>query len=116
MGSERATQSVPTRLLLTRIPDSWSWMRSDLLVRLLPFTVAYAVIYIASSRSSWLGLGPGNLPAQLGFDGVAPPVQFGGAAPGADWLLGRRGQLRVPAAPALRLSRAGGYSLMSTRV
>src|SRR2546430_3058207 len=26
-----------TRLVLTRIPDSWAWVRTDLLIRLLPF-------------------------------------------------------------------------------
>src|SRR5437879_10194506 len=110
MGSERATQSVPTRLLLTRIPDSWSWMRWDLLVRLLPFTVAYAVIYIASSRSAWLGLGPGNLTAQLVFAAVASPVMFGAAAAVLPWLTRRRGAVRVPGGPGRAAVRAGFYA------
>jgi len=79
MGSAGATPNVPTRLLLTHIPDSWSWMRPDLLVRLLPFTAAYAVIYVASNRSAWLGLEPGNLTAQLVFAAVAAPLMFGAA-------------------------------------
>jgi len=38
----------PTRLVLTGIPDSWAWMRPDLVIRLLPFTVACVVVYLVA--------------------------------------------------------------------
>src|SRR2546429_1885287 len=80
MVSGTATQKTPTRLVLTRIPDSWAWMRPDLLVRLLPFTVAFVVAYAWSGGAHWLGLGLGNLLAPPGFAvGAAPaPVLAAG--------------------------------------
>ena len=74
-------------------------MRPDLLVRLLPFTAAYAAIYVASNRSAWLGLEPGNLTAQLVFAAVSAPLMFGAAAAVQLWLTRRRGALSVPAGP-----------------
>src|SRR2546430_10535307 len=108
MGSEGATLRVPTQLLLTRIPDSWSWMRPDLLIRLLPFTAAYAVIYIASNRAAWLGLEPGDLEAQLVFAAVAVPLMFGAATAVQLWLTRRRGAVSVPA--------GGGGTALPARV
>jgi len=86
-------------------------MRSDLIVRLLPFTVAYAVIYITSKRSAWLGLETGNLTAQLVFAAVAAPVMFGAAAAVQLWLTRRRGALSVPAGPDDAAFQAGFYAL-----
>src|SRR5207237_10530060 len=80
MVSGTATQKTPTRLVLTRIPDSWAWMRPDLLVRLLPFTVAYTIAYGASGSAGWLGLGFGNLAAQLVFAALAAPAMVAAAA------------------------------------
>ncbi|HEY0829612.1 MAG TPA: CPBP family intramembrane glutamic endopeptidase [Candidatus Dormibacteraeota bacterium] len=111
IGSDRATQRLPTRLLLTRIPDSWRWMRPDIVVRLLPFTAAYAVIYIASDRAGWLGLGSGRLGAQLVFAAVAAPVMFFAAALVQLLLTRRRGTLSVPAGPADAAFQAGFYLL-----
>jgi len=51
--------------VLTRIPDSWAWMRPDLLVRLMPFAIAFGVACAWSGGAGWLGLGPGNLTVQL---------------------------------------------------
>ena len=76
MGSAPAKTRVPTRVALTRIPDSWAWMWSDILLRLLPFAAAYAVAYRLSGGASWLGLSAGNLGAQLLFAGVAAPLMF----------------------------------------
>src|SRR5438132_571767 len=59
MGSEIATPKAPTRLELTRIPDSWAWMRPDIVIRLLPFTAAFAiatatyVLYHRLGRWTW---------------------------------------------------------------
>src|SRR2546425_441678 len=94
MVSGTATQKTPTRLVLTRIPDSWAWMRPDLLVRLLPFTVAYTIAYAASGSAGWLGLGFGNVAAQLIFAVAAVPAMFVAAVvvqrllPGPPSLLG----------------------------
>src|SRR5260370_26976004 len=97
MGAEAVTPRAPTRLELTRIPDSWAWMRPDLLVRLLPFTAAFVVAYLASGRAGWLGLGAGRVGAQLGFAAIAAPLMFAAAVAVQRWLTRRRGALLVPA-------------------
>jgi membrane protease YdiL (CAAX protease family) len=72
-------------------------MWSDVLVRLAPFTVVYAVVYVASKRAGWLGLSTGDLPVQLLFALVAVPVMFVAAVAVQLWLTRRRGALSVPA-------------------
>src|SRR5256885_15996695 len=101
MVSGTATQKTPTRLVRTRIPDSWAWMRPDLLVRLLPFTVAYTIAYAASGRGGWLGLGFRNVPAQVVFAVAVVPAMFRAAVVGQLLLSRRRGARPEPA-------RAGG--------
>ena len=86
-------------------------MRPDLLIRLLPFTAAYAVIYIASNRAAWLGLEPGDLEAQLVFAAVAVPLMFGAATAVQLWLTRRRGALSVPAGADDAAFQAGFYAL-----
>jgi membrane protease YdiL (CAAX protease family) len=106
-----ATQTPSTRLLLTRIPDSWAWVRIDILVRLLPFTAAYAVAYGLSGGGGWLGLGAGNLAWQLLFALVAVPVMFAAAAWVQLQLTRRRGALSVPAGAADAWFQAAFYAL-----
>ena len=98
-----------TRIVPTRIPDSWAWVRTDLPIRLLPFTAAYLVAYAAGGRPRWLGLEPGDLWVQLGFAAVAAPVMFAAAAAVQLWLTRRRGALLVPADGADALFQAGFY-------
>ena len=81
----------------TSIPDSWAWMRPDLLVRLAPFAAAYAVAYHLTGGARWLGFGPGRIEAQLAFGLVAAPLMFGAAVTVQLWLTRRRGALSVPA-------------------
>src|SRR5439155_857718 len=89
MRSAMATPKTPTQLLLTRIPDSWAWMRPDLVIRLLPFTAAFVIAYSAYGvyhrlgRWTWsaafatglvgirLGLAYGLLPGPLSLVGVS---------------------------------------------
>ena len=97
MDSATATPPPSTRLVLTRIPDSWAWMRPDLLVRLMPFAIAFGVAYAWSGGAGWLGLGPGNLTVQLVFAAVAAPTMFAAAAAVQLRLTRRRGTLLVPA-------------------
>ncbi|HYL08564.1 MAG TPA: CPBP family intramembrane glutamic endopeptidase [Candidatus Udaeobacter sp.] len=111
MTSAAATQTTPTRLSLTRIPDSWAWMRPDLLVRLAPFTAAFLVAYVVSRHGPWLGLGAGDVSAQLVFAVVAVPVMFGAAVATQWWLTRRRGALNVPADGADALFQAGFYAV-----
>jgi membrane protease YdiL (CAAX protease family) len=101
----------PTRLVLTRIPDSWKWMRPDLLVRLLPFALAFAVAYLLASRPGWLGLGPGRLEVQLLFGLLAAPLMFAAATVAQLWLTQRRGALSVPAGGGDAWFQAGFYGL-----
>src|SRR5436309_15223462 len=88
---------VPTRLVVTRIPDSWAWMRPDLLLRLLPFSAAFLAAYLLMSRPPWLGLATGQLGVQLVFGLAGAPLMFVAAVIVQLWLARRRGALSVPA-------------------
>ena len=83
--------------MLTRIPDSWAWMWSDILIRLLPFGAAYAIALRVTGGAAWLGFGVGNLPVQLLFAAIAAPLMFVAAAAVQLWLTRRRHALSVPA-------------------
>jgi len=72
-------------------------MRPDLLVRLMPFAIAFGVACAWSGGAGWLGLGPGNLTVQLVFAAVAAPTMFAAAAAVQLRLTRRRGTLLVPA-------------------
>ncbi len=72
-------------------------MRPDILVRLLPFAVAFAIGYVVSKQASWLGVSTGNLAAQLAFAAAGAPIMFVAAAVVQLWLTRRRGALLVPA-------------------
>jgi membrane protease YdiL (CAAX protease family) len=105
------TQKVPTRLRMTRIPDSWAWMWPDILIRLAPFTIAYAAAVVLSGRAAWLGLSLGDLPAQILFAVVAVPVMFGAAAAVQLVLTRRRGALSVPSGPGDAWFQAAFYAV-----
>ncbi len=97
MTVDAPTPITSTRLRLTRIPDSWAWMWPDVLVRLLPFTAAFAIAYAASGRAAWLGFTLGDVATQLVFAAVATPVMFVAATATQWWLTRRRGALNAPA-------------------
>jgi membrane protease YdiL (CAAX protease family) len=105
------TRKVPTQLRLTRIPDSWAWMWPDMLVRLAPFTIAYAAAVVLSGRAAWLGLSLGDLPAQILFAVVAVPVMFVAAVAVQLALTRRRGALSVPAGPGDAWFQAAFYAV-----
>jgi membrane protease YdiL (CAAX protease family) len=90
----------PTRLALTRVSDSWAWMRTDLAVRLLPFAGIYGTVLLLTSRAAWLGFSLGDLRAQLVFAVIATPAAFAAAVGIQLWLTRRRGALSVPSGPA----------------
>ena len=73
-------------------------MWPDVLMRLVPFTLAYAAAAVLSKRAAWLGLGVGSMSVQLLFAAVAVPVMFAAAVAVQLWLTRRRGALSVPAA------------------
>lgn len=98
-----------TRLVLTRIPDSWAWVRTDVVVRLIPFTVAYLAAYAASGRAPWLGLQFGDVAVQLVFAAVGVPFMFVAATAVQFWLTRRRGALAVPADAADAAFQAAFY-------
>jgi CAAX prenyl protease-like protein len=87
---------LPIRIVLTRIPDSWTWMWPDLRTRLLGFAVVVAAVEVIW-RPSWLGLSLGNLTAQLLFATVAAPILFVAAMFVQLRLARRRGAISVPA-------------------
>ena len=59
---------------MTDIPDSWAWMAPDFLLRLLPFAAASVVVELVW-RPSWMGIGTGDLSAQLTFALLARMLQ-----------------------------------------
>jgi membrane protease YdiL (CAAX protease family) len=111
MTSGSTTLRSATRLVATNIPDSWAWMRTDLLVRIAPFMAAYAIAYAALSRPAALGLGVGRPGVQLVFAAAAAPFLFLAAAAVQLWLTRRRGALSVPANARDAWFQAGFYVL-----
>src|SRR5438132_14278445 len=93
-----ASTRTPTQVVLTDIPDSWAWMAPDSLMRLLPFAATSVVVELVW-RPSWMGIGTGDLRAQLTFALLATPVAFAAGALGQRWLASRRGWLSVLSAP-----------------
>ena len=104
------TSKTATRLVLTRIPDSWSWMKSDLLFRLAPFAAVCAAVALIW-KQAWLGFGPGRLGVQLLFGAISAPVMFAAAAAVQLWLTRRRGALSVSANADDAWFQAGFYLL-----
>jgi membrane protease YdiL (CAAX protease family) len=100
-----------TRLVLTRIPDTWAWMRQDLLIRIAPFALAFAAVAALASRPAWLGLAPGRLIDQLVFGLVAAPIMFVAAMLAQLWLARRRGALSAPGGAGDASFQAGFYAL-----
>src|SRR5438105_4611572 len=96
------------RIVLTHIPDSWAWMRPDLLIRILPFTAIAAGVEILW-RPTWLGVSSGRLGVQLTFAVAATPVLFVAATLVQLWLTRRRGAISVPANRADAWFQAGFY-------
>ncbi|HEY2437859.1 MAG TPA: CPBP family intramembrane glutamic endopeptidase [Solirubrobacteraceae bacterium] len=82
-----------------------------MLVRLAPFTVAYAAAVVLSGRAAWLGLSLGELPAQILFALVAVPVMFVAAVAVQLALTRRRGALSVPAGAGDAWFQAGFYAV-----
>src|SRR6266851_2807925 len=104
------TSHLPTRTVLTRIPDSWAWMAPDLLRRLLPFALVVAAAEIGW-RPSWLGVSLGRTGAQLAFAAIAAPLLFVAATLVQLCLARRRGALSVPAGGGDAWFQGGYYAL-----
>ena len=99
MTSGPTTFHRSTRLILTDVSDSWAWIRTDLLVRILPFAVAFAIAFALMPHRAALGLSAGSLGLQLRFAAVAAPLMLGAAVWVQLRLTRRRGALSVPANP-----------------
>jgi membrane protease YdiL (CAAX protease family) len=111
MTSEPGTVTHSTRVVSTDIPQSWAWMRPDLLVRIAPFVAVYAAVYLLVARHASLGFSLGRLDVQLLFAAVAAPLLFVDAALAQLWLTRRRGVLNVPANASDAWFQAGYYAL-----
>jgi membrane protease YdiL (CAAX protease family) len=109
MTSGSASLKRSTRLVLTDVLDSWAWIRTDLLVRILPFVVAFAIAYELIPHHTALGLSAGSLGFQLLFAAVAAPSMFAAAVWVQLRLTRRRGALSVPANPRDAWFQAGFY-------
>jgi len=86
--------------MLTRIPDSWAWMWPDVLIRLIPFGLAYGIAYRVTGGARWLGWSSGAVHAQVLFAAIGAPLLFAAAVAVQGALTRRRGALRVPSGPA----------------
>jgi membrane protease YdiL (CAAX protease family) len=104
MGSTKAA----TRVALTAIPDSWRWMKPDLVTRLLPFAAACTLAQVIW-KPRWLGFSGGDVRAQLIFGLAAAPVLFVTATLVQLVLSRRRGALSAPAGPADASFQAAFY-------
>lgn len=100
----------PVEVVATRVADSLSWIRPDLVQRLLPFAAAVAVVYTIW-RPSWVGLTVGDPAVQLGFGLLGLPAMFGLGAALQLLLSRRRGSLRVPDKPDAIVQ--GGYYVIN---
>jgi membrane protease YdiL (CAAX protease family) len=107
---ERAAAARAFHLRLTPASESWTWMRGDLWLRLGPFAVAVAAAWLLW-RPGWLGLGTGDLRAQLELGAVGCPALFLGAVVLQAAVSRRRGALRVPAGAGDAGLEAGYYVL-----
>lgn len=86
-------------------------MLPDLLIRILPFAVVFAAVYVLASRPAWLGAAPGLIAEQLAFGLVAAPIMFFAALLAQLGLARRRGALSVPADGGDAWFQAGFYAL-----
>jgi len=86
-------------------------MRTDLLVRLLPFAAVYALAYRWTGGARWLGWTVGSMQAQVVFAVVAAPLMFVAAVAVQRWLTRRRGALSVPASGGDAWFQAAFYAL-----
>jgi membrane protease YdiL (CAAX protease family) len=86
-------------------------MRQDLLMRILPFALLFAVAYVLASRPAWLGVAAGQVAYQLGFGLVAAPIMFVAAMLAQLWLARRRGALSIPDGGGDAWFQAGFYAL-----
>ena len=64
-----------TRVITTSIPDLWAWVAPDLVRRILPFATSCLLVWFIF-RPAWIGFGPGDLRAQLGFAAIGAPAGF----------------------------------------
>jgi membrane protease YdiL (CAAX protease family) len=111
MTSEPTTVMASTRVVSTNIPDSWAWMRPDLVVRIGPFVAVYLAVLLLDTRRAPLGFSVGRLEMQLVFGAVAAPLLFLAAAAAQLLLTRRRGVLNVPANARDAWFQAGYYAL-----
>jgi membrane protease YdiL (CAAX protease family) len=84
-------------------------MRRDLAIRLLPFTLVCAAVYMVAARPTWFGLGAGWPGVQLLFGLAMAPTMFAAAAIAQLWLARRRSSLSVPADGKDAWFQAGFY-------
>jgi membrane protease YdiL (CAAX protease family) len=84
-------------------------MRSDLLVRILPFVAACAIVFEVASRPAWFGWSAGHPGVQLLVAVVGSPLMFVDALLVQLWLTRRRGILSVPANARDAAFQAGFY-------
>lgn len=84
-------------------------MRTDVVVRLVPFTIVYLAVYAVSGRAPWLGLQTGDFAVQLVFAAAGVPFMFVAATAVQLWLTRRRGALAVPADAGDAVFQAGFY-------
>lgn len=96
-----------------RAAESLAWMRTDALIRLVPFA-AVCAIAVALWRPRWLGLSWGRPEAQILFGLLGLPVLLGGATAVQLWISRQRGWMAVPSAAGALLQ--AGYFLANAPI
>jgi membrane protease YdiL (CAAX protease family) len=102
--------AAPVRVVVTSVPQSWSWMARDLPIRIAPFAAVCLAVELIW-RPSWMGVGAGRLGDQLAFGLITAPVLFAAATWVQLRLARRRGALSAPSGPADAWFQAGYYAL-----
>lgn len=97
-------------MAVTRPAQSLAWMRPDLLVRLLPFAAAYAVV-VALWHPAWAGFAWGRVGAQLAFGLGSAPVMAGVACLIQLRISRGRGWVALPTGPDALLQ--GAYFMLN---
>jgi membrane protease YdiL (CAAX protease family) len=102
--------AAPVRVVVTNVPQSWSWMARDLRIRIAPFAAVCLAVEIIW-RPSWMGFGAGRIGEQLAFGLITAPILFFASTWVQLRLARRRGAMSAPSGPADAWFQAGYYAL-----
>jgi membrane protease YdiL (CAAX protease family) len=104
----------PPTLIRTTMAESLGWMRTDLMIRLIPFGLVVLGVWTVA-RPAWLGLSAGRLQVQLAVGAAGCLLMFLAATALQLVLTRRTGRsLKVPAASDDALLQGAYYAANAT--